>query len=87
MINTTESLIEVNKKMERIEEKDCDFRNNAKWRELKSQQDELFLQLAKEKLSFLESKNKDLMSERDEKLINFYKGYIKSEENPDVYRL
>ena len=80
MVDTTDALIEVSKRMNRIEEKDCDFRHNAKWIELKAQQDSLFLELAKEKLLCLKWKDERTMTEVDKKLLEFYKQFIKKGE-------
>lgn len=80
MVDTTDALIEISKRMARIEERDCDFYHNERWREMKIQQDKLFLALAREKLAYLESKNKDSVTERDEKLIKFYKEFIRKGE-------
>lgn len=77
MVDATDALIEISKRMARIEERDCDFYHNERWREMKIQQDKLFLDLAREKLLYLESKNKTYMTEKDEKLIKFYKEFIR----------
>lgn len=80
MVDATDVLIEISKRMARIEERDCDFYHNERWQELKTQQDKLFLELAREKLLYLESKNKASVTERDEKLIKFYKEFIRKGE-------
>lgn len=83
MIDTVDLLIEISKKLNRIEEKDCDFRNNTKWLELRQQQEKLWIDLAKERLMCLQSKSKTSLTKIDTKLIEFYKDFIAKGESYD----
>ena len=76
MIDTVDLLIEISKKLNRLEEKDCDFRNNARWHELRQQQEKLWIDVAKERLMCLQSKSKTSLTKIDTKLIEFYKDFI-----------
>lgn len=80
MVDAIDLLNAIAKKMNRIEENDSDFRNNARWNELKKQQDSLYIEVAKEKLNYLNSKNKATLTEYDQKQIEFYIDFIEKGE-------
>ena len=70
-------LEKLNKKINKLEENDDDFSQNPKWKELRKQQDNAFLELAKikeqeYKLLGQKEKSRDL-----ENIINDYKRFIK----------
>ena len=83
MIDTVALLIEISKKLNRIEEKDCDFIKNANWLKLRKQQEKLWIDVAKERLIYLQSKNKISLTKKDINLIKFYKDFIQKGEDND----
>lgn len=83
MIDTVALLIEISKKLNRIEEKDCDFIKNANWLKLRKQQEKLWVDVAKERLMYLQSKSKTSLTKIDTKLIEFYKDFIAKGESYD----
>lgn len=86
MIDTVDMLIEISKKLNRIEEKDCDFTKNVNWLKLRKQQEKLWIDVAKERLIYLQSKNKTLLTKKEINLIMFYKDFIqKGEDNDKKY--
>lgn len=80
MADAIDLLNAIAKKMNRIEEKDSDFRNNFRWNELKKQQDSLYIEVAKEKLNYLNSKNKAMLTEYEQRQIEFYIDFIEKGE-------
>ncbi len=48
-------LIEINKKIQRIEDKDVDYINNKKWQELRQEQEHLFYLFAINKINELKT--------------------------------
>lgn len=72
-----EMLINLDKKINAIEEKDEDFRNNTKWKDLRKQQDELYLALAERRkfecLNYYNASGRETDLQRAE----FYDDYIK----------
>jgi len=71
-------LIEIHKKIVRIEEKDPNFTKNEKWKNLRDLQMKGYIILAKNELSTLNLiKNNDFKKQKKEKLERFLKKYDK----------
>lgn len=59
-----EELIKIAKKIQNIEDKDVNYRNNKKWQELRQEQEHLYYLIAKRKIKLLkESKNPKILTE------------------------
>lgn len=78
---TEDVLINIGKKLERLEEQDVDYAKNPKWLKLKKQQDLYYLQLAKEKLEQHKNEYQIRHTDYDKKQILFYKNYIEQNKN------
>lgn len=76
MDTITEELLIIGKKLAKIEEKNDNFRDLPKWKKLRQRQDELYVELAKNKLVDLNTKLSRTNDYGVAKKISFYNNYI-----------
>lgn len=79
-----EILMELNRKINRIESKDENYKNNPKWIELRKQQDFVYKKLAERKLKYHEKQFKATNSPINKKFIRIYKEFINGKSEKDT---
>ena len=76
-----ETLLQLHKKISKIEEKDENYRSNPKWIELRAKQDIAYRELAERKLHYHKKKFVATGSTTNQKFIKIYSDYLGGDEN------
>jgi hypothetical protein len=76
-----EALLQLHKKITKIEEKDENYRTNPKWIDLREKQDIAYKELAERKLHYHKKKFMETGSALNKKFIKIYSDYLGGDEN------
>ena len=80
-------LLNIHKRLNRIENRNPNYMESPTWQKLRKLQDVAFVELAKEKKSYYELEWQARKQDRDESKIKFFDEFIKKNENKNNFAL